>query len=370
RPKVMLSIGNKPILQYVLEALAANGVRRVILVVGYRKEQVQDYFGSGEALGLDIRYVEQRRQLGTAHALMQARELASDVFLVISGDNIVNASTVAPLTSLTSHAILVRAQEDISKYGVVTVRRGLVSRIVEKPGGDGSNLVNTGVYVFTKKVFDLIGEDVDLPPVLTRMVNEGIPVKVCETDDMWLDAVYPWDLLRLNALVLSSLSSKTGGHVEHGASIKGPVEIGEGSIIRSGSYLVGPVVIGKNCEVGPHACVFPSTSIGDNVVLSAFCCLKNSVVGNNVQVGPSSCMEDSVLTGGSRLSGHFQAHSGETMVYIEGEQHRVTMGAVVGELCQFDAGVVVNPGVMVGNRCRVAGLKLLRQNIPDGGMVV
>ena len=69
KPKVMLSVADKPILQYVIESLAQNGVRNIVLVVGYRREQVFDYIGSGEQFGVDIVYVTQEKQLGTAHAL-------------------------------------------------------------------------------------------------------------------------------------------------------------------------------------------------------------------------------------------------------------------------------------------------------------
>src|SRR4030042_1554644 len=89
RPKAMLSIADKPILQYVVEALAQNGIRKIVFVVGYRKEQVYDYMGSGERFGVDITYVTQESQLGTAHALSQTRSVAEDEFLVLHGDNLI-----------------------------------------------------------------------------------------------------------------------------------------------------------------------------------------------------------------------------------------------------------------------------------------
>src|SRR3989339_50999 len=85
RPKAMLSIADRPVLQFIVESLAGNGIRNIILVVGYRKEQVYDYLGSGEAYGVDITYVTQETQLGTAHALAQVREMVEDEFLVLSG---------------------------------------------------------------------------------------------------------------------------------------------------------------------------------------------------------------------------------------------------------------------------------------------
>ena len=79
RPKSMLSIADKPILEYVIEALAQNGIRNIVIVVGYKKEQVFDFIGSGERLGVDITYVSQDKQLGTAHALAQAKTMTEEI---------------------------------------------------------------------------------------------------------------------------------------------------------------------------------------------------------------------------------------------------------------------------------------------------
>ncbi|MDO8472929.1 MAG: sugar phosphate nucleotidyltransferase [Dehalococcoidia bacterium] len=369
KPKVMLSIGNKPILQHILEAVAANGIRRIVLIVGYRKEQVQDYFGSGESLGIEITYVEQKQQLGTAHALKQAQTVADDSFLVISGDNIVRPNTIARMMNAEPPCVLVKPRDDVSKYGVVVTHRNLVTSIVEKPQGEGSNLVNTGIYSFSREIFSFIEGEVDLPPVINRMADDGVPVRVCETNDVWLDVVYPWDMLKLNALVLEQNQSRSGGQIEHGTVIKGPVDIGEGTIVRSGSYLVGPLSIGKDCEIGPHACIFPSTSIGDNVTVSSFCSVRNCIVGNNIQLGPSSHIEDSIIGRGSQLGGHFMAHGGQAIAYIDEEPHHVNFGTVVGEHSIIGANVVVKPGTFLGNRCRIQSLKLLQENIPDDCLV-
>lgn len=370
KPKVMIPIADKPILQYVVEALAVNGVRHIILVVGYRKEQVQDYFGSGEKLGVEIDYIVQKQQLGTAHALMHAKDAVADRFLVLPGDNIIKSDTIAPLVEAKPSIILVKKQENVSKYGVVTARKGTVEEIVEKPQEATSNLVNTGIYSLDRGMFEFVEEEVELPMVLNSMIARGYEIAAQETDGIWLDAVYPWDILRLNDIALGAVSLSTAGTVEKGVTMKGAVSIGKGTVIRAGSYLVGPLIIGENAEIGPHACIFPATSIGDQVTISPFSQIRNSAIGNGVHIGPGSILEDSIVDRGSVLGGHFTAFSAGAVIEVEGEYHNVHTGTVVGEHCAIEENVTARPGVILGNNSRVSALKLLSGKIPDGSLVV
>jgi len=370
KPKVMIPIADKPILQYVVEALAVNGVRHIIMVVGYRKEQVQDYFGSGEKLGVEIDYIVQKQQLGTAHALMHAKDAVADRFLVLPGDNIIKSDTIAPLVEAKPSIILVKKQENVSKYGVVTARKGTVEEIVEKPQEATSNLVNTGIYSLDRGMFEFVEEEVELPMVLNSMIARGYEIAAQETDGIWLDAVYPWDILRLNDIALGAVSLSTAGTVEKGVTMKGAVSIGKGTVIRAGSYLVGPLIIGENAEIGPHACIFPATSIGDQVTISPFSQVRNSAIGNGVHIGPGSILEDSIVDRGSVLGGHFTAFSAGAVIEVEGEYHNVHTGTVVGEHCAIEENVTARPGVILGNNSRVSALKLLSGKIPDGSLVV
>ncbi len=107
KPKVMLSIADKPILQYVIEALAQNGIRDIVVVNGYRKEQILDFLGSGEQFGVNITFVTQEKQLGTAHALLQAKGVIDNEFLVLPGDNLIEAGTIAKFLAVPPNAVLV-----------------------------------------------------------------------------------------------------------------------------------------------------------------------------------------------------------------------------------------------------------------------
>jgi len=370
KPKVMLAIAGKPMLQYVVESLARNGIRNIVLVVGYRREQVFDYMGSGEKFGVDITYITQESQLGTAHALAQARAVIDSEFLVLPGDNLIGADAITRLITLGPVAMLVRRVDNPARYGVVTIENGVVKGIVEKPDVARSNMVNTGIYAFTREIFNFIEAHLDIPDVLNSMLAQGYPVSALEVDGTWLDVVYPWDILSLNGAVLRQTKASLGGTIEAGVSIKEMVSVGPGTLLRSGTYIAGPVVIGRNCDIGPHVCLLPATSIGDNVVISPFSYIKNSVIGNDVSIGPGGAIQDSVIDSGCMIKGHFTAYSGEADVKVDNEHCPVSVGAMLGKGCNLGNGVVAQPGVIVGNDCQVQALKVLSGRLPDKSLVV
>jgi glucose-1-phosphate thymidylyltransferase len=370
KPKVMIPIGNKPILRYVIEAVAQNGIRNIAIVVGYKKEQVIDYFGSGEQFDVEIVYIEQRQQLGTGHAMKQAKGKTADKFLVLSGDNIIEPDTISSLLKMEPNAILVKKQENVFRYGVIKTLDGVVTDIVEKPKEALSHLVNTGIYTFTSEVFKLIEQENDLTSVIRNMIDRGHRIKTCETAATWLDVVYPWDILKLNDLALANTSPVVGGTIEKGVTLKGLVSIGKGTIIRSNCYIVGPAIIGENCEIGPSVCILPSTSIGDNVCILPFTVITNSVIADGVEIGPSSTVQDSIIDRGCRLKGHFVTQSGETEIRVDDEYQKVQIGAMMGEHCIAEDGVVIGPGVIVGNHCQIKALRVLKESIPDESLVV
>jgi len=369
KPKVMLAIAAKPILQYVVESLAQNGIRNIVLVVGYRREQVFDYMGSGEEFGVEITYVVQERQLGTAHALAQARKVVENEFLVLPGDNLIGADTIAQFGALTPNAMLVKRVDNPIRYGVVTIDNGLVMDIVEKPREAISNIINTGIYAFTTEIFNFIEPELDIPDVLNKMIAQGYPITVKEIDGTWLDVVYPWDILGLNDIVLRQTPASLGGIIEAGVSVKGQVSVGKDTVIRSNSYIAGPAVIGAGCEIGPNVCILPSTSISDNVVISPFTEIKNCVIGEDVSIGPGCIIQDSVIDKGCVIQGHFTAFSHQAEIKVNDEYHLVNIGAMLGGDCHLSNGVVAQPGVIVGNYSQIQALKLISGKLPDRSLV-
>src|SRR5205823_13068554 len=96
-PKVMIPVGNRPPLESVVQALVENGVRDLVFVVGYRRERIQSHFQDGKAFHARITYVTQAKQLGTAHAIAEARPHLDESFVVLNGSNMVDSRFVEAL---------------------------------------------------------------------------------------------------------------------------------------------------------------------------------------------------------------------------------------------------------------------------------
>lgn len=373
KPKVMIRVANKPILQYVVEALEQNGIRRILFVVGYKKEKIMNYFGDGADFGVNIDYVFQEHLLGTGDALKHAADKTDERFLVLSGDNVILPDTLSDsdllnMTEEDGNAILIKVHKDVSKYGVVLVKNGLVVDIIENPIEEISNLVNTGIYAFSIDIFDDMGAE--LTSTLKNKIRQGWRINACETHGDWLDSIYPWNILSLNEIVLMQNPAKVEGKIERGVSIEGKVTICKNSVIRANSYVKGPVSIGENCDIGPNACIFPSTSIGNDSVIGAFTEIRNSVLMDGVKIGSFSTIQDSILDTGTYMGGGFIAPSEEVNIEIGGEYHVVKIGAMVGEYCEIGSHVIAHPGTIIGNRSKIKSMKELNGKIPDGCWVV
>jgi glucose-1-phosphate thymidylyltransferase len=377
RPKVMLRVGDKPILQYAIDALREVGVRDIIIVVGYQKERIQTFFEDGERFGVNISYVVQRKQLGTGHALLCAREHLDSDFLVVPGDNILDGAMIAQLLDHRSEVtVLATESAQPRKYGVLELDGDRVVRIIEKPPRRISNLISTGIYYFEHRFLELLEREVgagrfELSLAVQTAIDEGFKVRGQLTKGLWLDVVFPWDLLSLNARVLTDGPSRQAGTVESGVTLVGPVSIGEGSVLRSGTYIKGPVSIGAGCEIGPNVVIYPTTSIGDNVTISPFSEVRNSLVMDNVSIGGHSYISHSIIDEGTTIQSHFVTAAEPKLLLIENELIQIDkIGTIVGESTEIGHRVVVDAGRTIGAYCRVdAGVRIIK-DIPDSARVV
>lgn len=382
RSKVMLPVANKPILEHIIRALAENDIKDIILVVGYKKERIMDYFGDGIDFGASISYVEQSAQLGTAHAVKQAEHLINEKFLVLNGDNLIDANTIHDMLAGASGdaTLLSVVREQTAGYGVVLQDKGRVTRIIEKPMEKISHLVNTGIYVFSPSIFDEITNtpisetgEYAITDAIQRVIDSRGVVTNVTTQSTWIDAVHSWDLLKANAVLLAGYERmETSGIVEQGAVVVGNVAIGENSVIRPGSYVVGPVIIGNNCDIGPNTTILPSTAIGDNCRIGSFTEIENSIVMNDVRAGTGSFIAHSIIGTHNDLGHHFLTEIGKDLkIEMKGILHHADeLGTVIGDSNTIGLGVLVKAGRMIATGCSVdSGVKVTR-DVPQDSTVL
>jgi len=367
RPKPLLPVAGRPLVEHVMEA-CSDLVDGYVLVVGYRGEQVRERIGD-EFAGDPVTYAEQSEQLGTAHAIDQAADHVDERFLALNGDVLLTEELVTALAETPANAMAVKPVENPSSYGVVGVEGGRVTSIVEKPADPPSNLANLGVYAFEPVVFDYIEEtelsergEYEITDSLGAMVADGERVDAVKYDGPWLDVGRPWELLEANETLLSDLEDSRVGTVEDGATLHGPVVVEDGARVRAGAYVEGPVVIQSGADVGPNAYVRGSTVIGPNVRVGNAVEVKNSILMADTAVGHLSYVGDSVVGenvnfGAGTTVANLRHDDANVEMRVKGDPvdtGRRKLGVVVGDGTKTGIDTSINAGVKLGANTRTA----------------
>ena len=360
RPKVMLPIANKPILEWNLLNAVDASLKEFIFIVGYKSEMVRKYFGNGEKWNVDIEYVNQGKALGTAHAIGMVEKFV-DKFVVLSGDTIFGKQDIKDVIKKQMSIGLVKV-EDSAEYGVVDTKGKNVIKIYEKMQEPFSNDINAGIYHLSTKIFDFIRKTDKSPRgeyEITDSINlllkkeemEGIFLKE------WRDVIHPWHLLDANEEMLKKTDKKTEGIVEENTTIKGNVIVGKNSTILAGSYIEGPVIIGCNCKIGPNCYIRPYTSIGDSCHIGNACEVKNSIVMDNSNIPHQNYVGDSVIgencnLGAGTKVANLRLDKKNIDVVLNGKKidtQRKKLGTIMGDNVQTGINSMMNVGTLIGN---------------------
>lgn len=206
KPKPLVEVDGRPILEDVFDNLIEIGVDEFVVVVGYMKEKIIERY-EDEYRDVPITYAHQREQKGLAHALLQAEPHINDDFVVMLGDNVFRANLEDVVRrqreDRADAALLVEEVpiEDASRYGVCdTNEYGEIERVVEKPDDPPSNLVITGFYTFTPSIFHAChlvqpsdrGE-YELTDAINLLIQSGRTIDAIRLDGWRMDIGYPED---------------------------------------------------------------------------------------------------------------------------------------------------------------------------------
>ncbi len=355
RPKPMVPVANKPILEHVLEALVAADVDEVVFVVGYQQERIRNHFGDGDDWSVDITYVEQSPQLGTGHAIEQVEDVVDDPFLVLNGDRIVEPSLIREVRDAMGaggHVVSVTRVSHPTTLGVVTVRNNVLESIAEKPLDPApTELINAGVYGFQPSIFDAI-RDTDLEDgelAITKTLDELADeqdIPAIRYEGKWLDVTYLWDLPVVNAV---QLGSSTSDAAFERTTIGEAVAVGDNVHVGPGATVRGGVAIGEHSRLGPSV-TLENVVVLPDATIEAGAVLRDAIVGANAHVGPNVTIE-----------------GGPADVVVDDTVHReVDLGGVIGDNAEIGGGTILAPGAIVGNDTMVESGSVLEGRIdPD-----
>jgi glucose-1-phosphate thymidylyltransferase len=290
--KQLVPIANRPILFYVVNQLAAAGIKDIGVVVDEGSTEIQDALGDGSLFGVDLTFVPQAQPLGLGHCVLIAREfLGDDDFVVYLGDNMLQQDLKgiverwhtrrSPQLELDAHAgrpsasILLAHVDDPRQFGVAALdRNGRVTRLVEKPAVPPSDLALVGVYVFDASVHDAVRAlkpsargELEITDAIQSLIDTGHVVDHEILEGWWIDTGKKDPLLHCNRLVLDTMEARIDGTLDAESRVEGRVVIEPGARLER-SVVRGPAIVGAGATlidtyVGPYTSIGPSCELRD-----------------------------------------------------------------------------------------------------------
>lgn len=283
KPKPMVYIAGKPIIGHILDRMVDLEPEEIILVVGYRREQVVSYVNEHYGDMFNIQYVNQQERLGLGHSIYLTRELVGDSDIMIALGDMIFKSGYLDFYNLHTRngncagSIGVREVDEPQKYGIVELEpeTSCIKQLEEKPEHPASNLGIAGVYFVqdTSMLFEVLEwmiknniktrDEYQLTDALQEMIRRGNRFKTF-TVSSWYDCGHADSLLATNRVLLDEKEDVNGKHEIVDSVIIHPVAIGENVKI-------------VNSVVGPHASI-ADDSVVENSIIS------DSVIGSRTHV--------------------------------------------------------------------------------------
>jgi len=337
QPKPMVSVANKPLMEHIIELLKRHGYNDIVVTLQFLPTLISNYFGDGEAFGVDMSYVTEESPLGTAGSVRNARSLLNRSFIVVSGDALTDIDLGAAADFHKERGAMVtivlkKAPNPLEFGLVITAPDGRIERFLEKPGWGEvfSDTINTGIYIIEPEVLNLIPDDrpydfsKDLFPV---MLESGFPLYGYVADGYWTDVGNLEQYLTVHRDILDGLVDvNVPGH-----KLENNVWLGDGAEIDESVSLSGPVLIGNHVKIEAGSKVREYSAIGNNVVVKRDNFLHRSIIMDNTYIGPSCHIRGSILARNCDIK------SGV----------RIDEGAVLGDDCLVGDNAIINQGVLI-----------------------
>lgn len=365
KAKVLHEIGGNSLLSYVLKASRELEADKTIVVVGHQSHTVKEAFP-----GKDVVFVEQKEQLGTGHAVMQAEKALKGFkgnILILSGDvPLITLETLKGLMDVHSKSratltVLTSEPENPSGYGrIVKDSKGNIKKIVEEKDASAVEKkireINTGIYsVASEFLFNALKEikpkNVQKEYYLTDIV--GIAVKDKKTAATHKTADFK-EVMGINsrselAEAERILRAKTlEDLMKNGVTVIDPactyisssVKISPDTVIFPGSMISGETAIGKGTLIGP-GCIISDAKIGDGVNIKAYSVIDKSEIRDGAFIGPMAHIRPGSVIGNNAHIGNFVEVKKSTIGEGSKANHLTYIGdATIGKGVNIGAGTI------------------------------
>ncbi|MBC7326753.1 NTP transferase domain-containing protein [bacterium] len=338
RPKPLVPVAGKPIMQHIIELLRKHGFKEAVATVHYLADEIEGYFGDGEEFGISLKYSVEDVPLGTAGSVKRAADTfnLNETLLILSGDALTDIDLSEAIAFHKDRGALVtivlsRVSNPL-EYGVVIVdEEGRIRRFLEKPSGDEafSDTVNTGIYIIEPEVLSYIGDQqfVDFSQNLfPKLLYEGKPLYGFISKGYWCDVGNHTSYLEANFDVLYG---KVKVQID-GEEIAPGIFVGEGADIGE-AEIHPPVYIGSHSRIEGKARITGPAIIGAECVLQEGVKVERSVVWEKVFLGRGADLFGCIV--GDRT--------------ICGERVKVGEGAIIGNHCTLEGDVIVQPFIKI-----------------------
>ena len=381
--KSLIKIMGKPLIWYTLKSLEGAKITDAIIVQSPERE-IEEELKHYESINIKVKYVIQPEPKGMGDALMCAKELIKDYFLVLNsyhfeaGQILKKALERYSLKKKSIEMILFGTKTDRTwDYGIFGFNKInnflYVTSITEKPekGKELSNYKIVGVYILPLNFFEYL----DKVPEGNYSFEDAIRLYMTENsnktpekpnltivdilEEETLSLKYPWDLFSINKF----LTDKYLGNETH---------IGKNVKIYEGATIKGPCYIGDNCVVGNNALIREYSNLENNCVVGAFAEVTRSIFQDDVHVH-SGYFGDSVLGKGCRVgagtvTANVRIDRGEVFSIVKGEKVGTgtnSLGVIVGEGTKIGINCSLMPGRFIGSGCIIGPHTVVFENIED-----
>ena len=352
RPKPLIEFAGTTSLEYNLSQLKGL-VREAIIIIGYKGKLIQEKIGDNYK-GIKIKYVWQEKQLGTGDAVKKAAPFIKKEFLVLNGDDFY-ASEDFKKCSKKLPCILIKEAEDPSNLGQVVFKGNTVKDIIEKPPEMISRFGYIGMALFDKSIFNYeikMSErgEYEITDYI-KEIAKNHQLYYVKTQD-WHPITAPWDIIKVNNLLLEKRKAKNEGSIEKNVVLKGNVILEKNVRVLSGSYIEGPVLIRQGSTIGPNSYIRGSTTIGKNCRIGASVEVKNCVVGSDTRICHLAYIGDSVIgnnvnIAAGTLVANLRHDGGFVKSMVKGvlvDTKLRKFGCVIGDNVKTGIGTLIYPG--------------------------